>query len=226
MEVERHPEVFTNAPVTVIVDEARVEEMRTTEPPVKALVQMDGEQHKANRAIVNDWFKPGSVKQLQARIDELATHYVDQMASFGGRCDFAQDVAVHYPLQVILAILGLPESDYARMLQLTQELFGAEDPDMGRVAEDESQMNVLLDFATYFSALGRRPPGVAVGRPRVGDRQRRDRRGAAVRPGAGRPLRDHRHRRPRHHVELDRRRSDRPHRAARPARAAPSASPS
>jgi cytochrome P450 len=145
--------VFTNAPVTVIVDEKRVDEMRTTDPPVKALVQMDGEQHKAHRAIVNDWFKPGSVKQLEARIDELAAHYVDEMARLGGRCDFAQDIAVHYPLQVILSMLGLPESDYARMLQLTQELFGAEDPDMGRVADDESQLSVLMDFAVYFSEL-------------------------------------------------------------------------
>ena len=153
MEVERHPEVFTNAPVTIIVDEARVEQMRNEEPPVKALVQMDGDQHKANRGIVNDWFKPGSVRKMQERVDELAKHYVDEMAALGGRCDFAQDVAVHYPLQVILSILGLPESDYARMLQLTQELFGAEDPDMGRVAEDESQLSVLLDFAVYFSEL-------------------------------------------------------------------------
>ena len=79
------------------MDEKRVEEMRTTEPPVKALVQMDGEQHKANRAIINDWFKPGSVQQMQARVDELAKHYVDEMATLGGRCDFAQDIAVHYP---------------------------------------------------------------------------------------------------------------------------------
>jgi cytochrome P450 len=153
MEVERHPDVFTNAPVTIIVDEQRVEEMRSTEPPVKAIVQMDGDQHKANRAIVNDWFKPGSVKRLEARIDELAKHSVGQMAAMGGRCDFAQDVAVHYPLQVILSILGLPEQDYGRMLQLTQELFGPEDPDMGRVTEDDSQVAVLLDFATYFVEL-------------------------------------------------------------------------
>ncbi len=33
-------------------------------------------------------------------------------------------MAVWYPLQVILAILGLPEGDYPRMLKLTQELFG------------------------------------------------------------------------------------------------------
>ena len=107
---------------------------------MKTLIQMDGDEHKAHRDIVNDWFKPGNVKQMQDRVDELAKHYVDRMAAMGGRCDFVNDVALHFPLQVILSILGLPEDDYARMLQLTQELFGAEDPDIGRMGEDESHV--------------------------------------------------------------------------------------
>ena len=48
------------------------------------------------------------------------------MADLRRRCDFARDIAMPYPLQVILAILGLPESDYPRMLKLTQELFGVD----------------------------------------------------------------------------------------------------
>lgn len=39
------------------------------------------------------------------------------------------------------------------MLRLTQELFGAEDPDIGRVAEDNAILEVVLDFVTYFNAL-------------------------------------------------------------------------
>jgi cytochrome P450 len=122
-------------------------------PPVKTLIQMDGEQHKFNRGIVNDWFKPGSVKKLQERVDELARLTIGRMARLGGHCDFANDIAVHYPLHVILAILGLPERDYPRMLQLTQELFGAEDPDIARLNEDESMVGVLVDFMNYFNAL-------------------------------------------------------------------------
>jgi cytochrome P450 len=121
--------------------------------PVKTLIQMDGNEHRAHRNIVNDWFKPGNVKQMQTRIDELAKHYVDQMAAMGGRCDFANEVALHYPLQVILSILGLPEDDFARMLKLTQELFGAEDPDVARAGEDQSTFEVLLDFVNYFTAV-------------------------------------------------------------------------
>jgi cytochrome P450 len=40
----------------------------------------------------------------------------------GNECDFVQEVAVNYPLYVIMSLLGLPESDFSRMLALTQEL--------------------------------------------------------------------------------------------------------
>jgi cytochrome P450 len=151
MEIERNPDTFTNAPMPVLTPRSSSD--ATAEPPVKTLIQMDGEEHKVNRHIVNDWFKPGSVKQLQERVDDLARLTIDRMLELGGHCDFANDVAVHYPLQVILAILGLPESDYPRMLQLTQELFGAEDPDFARLNEDESLVDVLVDFMDYFNSL-------------------------------------------------------------------------
>jgi cytochrome P450 len=75
------------------------------------------------------------------------------MAALGNQCDFARDVAMHFPLQVILSILGLPEDDYPKMLELTQELFGAEDPDIARMGDDPSVMAVLVDFVSYFGAL-------------------------------------------------------------------------
>ena len=151
-EIERNSDIFTNGPVPVI---GPVENFQRdpAERQMISLVEMDGEVHKVHRAIVNDWFKPGNVKKLAGRVDELAKQYVDQMASMGGNCDFARDIAMHYPLQVILSILGLPESDYGRMLQLTQELFGAEDPDIGRAGEDQTVLQVMMDFVGYFQGL-------------------------------------------------------------------------
>jgi cytochrome P450 len=154
MEIERNPDVFTNAPIPTLLSrrdyDARVMDVA---PPVKTLVQMDGDEHKAHRGIVNDWFKPASVKHMSNRIDTLAKESVDRMAGMGGSCDFANDVAMHYPLQVILSILGLPEEDHQKMLKLTQELFGAEDPDIGRVGEDATVLEVMLDFVNYFTDL-------------------------------------------------------------------------
>jgi cytochrome P450 len=151
MEIERNADVFTNGPIPTLVPSTGIAQMADT--PVKTLVQMDGDEHRAHRGIVNDWFKPGRVKTLQSRVDELARRYVDRMAGMGGRCDFVNDVALHFPLQVILSILGLPEDDHGRMLKLTQELFGAEDPDIGRLGEDQAMLEVLLDFVDYFTAL-------------------------------------------------------------------------
>src|SRR6202008_4092940 len=90
----------------------------------KTIVQMDGDEHRAHRGLVNDWFMPANVKKLTERVTELAGRSIDTMAAMGTECDFVNDVALQYPLQVILSILGLPEEDYARMLKLTQEMFG------------------------------------------------------------------------------------------------------
>ena len=62
MEVERNPEVFTNAPYPTVTPSSHVD--AATNAPVKTLIQMDGDQHKAHRNIVNDWFKPASLKHL------------------------------------------------------------------------------------------------------------------------------------------------------------------
>lgn len=121
---------------------------------VKSLVQMDDPEHKAHRQLTADWFLPKNLAKLEGRLNELAQRSVQQMVDAGGRCDFAADIAMQYPLYVILAILGLPESDYPRMLKLTQELFGAEDPEYAR--DDDrvaSLLQTVADFVAYFNGL-------------------------------------------------------------------------
>ena len=124
-------------------------------PPaiINTLVNMDGEVHKQHRQLVNDWFKPGEVRKLTERVEEQARRSVDEMQALGGECDFASDVAMNYPLRVILEILGLPEEEFPRMLRLTQELFGADDPDFERIGENEQMMAVIMDVIAYFTGL-------------------------------------------------------------------------
>jgi cytochrome P450 len=71
----------------------------------------------------------------------------------GNSCDFARDIAITLPLNVILAILGLPESDYPRMLQLTQELFGSADEELQRGPSGQDLIAVVSDFFAYFTEL-------------------------------------------------------------------------
>jgi cytochrome P450 len=153
MEVERSSDVFTNAPAPVVMADPPSPDAPATESPVNTLIQMDGEEHRAHRALVNEWFKPGQVKQLSDQVALQAERSVDEMAAKGGSCDFAVDVAMNYPLRVILDILGLPEEQFPKMLRLTQELFADADPDFQRVGEDEQALSVIMDVIAMFTGL-------------------------------------------------------------------------
>jgi cytochrome P450 len=120
---------------------------------LRTLIHMDDPQHRVVRAIGADWFRPKAMRALKVRVDELAKIYVDKMMAAGNECDFVQEVAVNYPLYVIMSLLGLPESDFPRMLKLTQELFGGDDVEFKRGNTPEEQLQVLLDFFGYFNAI-------------------------------------------------------------------------
>jgi cytochrome P450 len=152
MDVERRNDVFSNAPIPTIVPR-RPEPGEGPTAANTALIMLDGEEHRIRRAILSDWFKPRHIRDFGDAVRDLATRAVDDMAKLGGECDFAQDIANQFPLRVILSMLGLPEDDFGRMLRLTQELFGADDPDFARVAEDDQMLAVIMDFFAYFSGV-------------------------------------------------------------------------
>jgi len=154
VEIERQPERFPNTPDSVLAPMKFRPKHGGPPIPIKTLINMDGEEHRAYRSLTNDWFKPGALKAtLQPRIEQLAKKYVDRMVELGGACDFAMDVARYYPLQVIMSVLGVPESDEPRMLDLTQKLFGADDPDFGVGADMQKRLAVMLDFVGYFQRM-------------------------------------------------------------------------
>src|SRR3546814_222480 len=124
-------------------------------PPPCSLVQLDGTKHRDHRQVTNDWFKPAVVGKRQPRIDELADLYIERMRSLGGRCDFAKDIAQPYTLRVIMDIYGVPEEDEALMLELTQGVFGAADPEfLGDMADPgQKVLASVMQFVQYFNEI-------------------------------------------------------------------------
>lgn len=96
----------------------------------RTLVDLDDPQHMKLRRLTHTWFMPQNLKKLEGEIAAIAKAHVDHMASLGGQCDFVNEVALWYPLRVIMRILGLPAEDEQLMLQMTQEIFGPQDPDV------------------------------------------------------------------------------------------------
>jgi cytochrome P450 len=154
LDVERRPDEFTNAPEPILGSDEQLSIRHSGSAEIRTLIHMDDPDHGKYRKLTNDWFKPASIRRLTDRFDELSRQAVDKLEALGGEADFYNDVALAYPLQVILSILGLPEADYPRMIKLTQEMFGAEDPDLQRAELSPEQMvEVLMDFYKYFTDL-------------------------------------------------------------------------
>jgi cytochrome P450 len=121
---------------------------------LRTLIHMDDPHHRKVRTIGADWFRPKAMRDLKVAVDQLAKRYVDRMREVGPECDFVTEIAVNFPLYVIMSLLGLPEEDFPRMHMLTQEMFGGDDDEYNkRGASPEKQLQILLDFFTYFSQL-------------------------------------------------------------------------
>jgi cytochrome P450 len=154
LDIERRPTEFTNEPIPILGSDEQLAMRTGGAGEIRTLIHMDEPDHGKYRKLTNDWFKPASIRRLTDRLDELSRQAVDKLEELGGEADFYRDIALAYPLQVILSILGLPEADYPRMIKLTQELFGAEDPDLRReVMSPEQMLEVVTDFYKYFTDL-------------------------------------------------------------------------
>ncbi|MDF3338781.1 cytochrome P450 [Mycolicibacterium septicum] len=151
MEIERANDIFTNSPRPVLVTREGDEQQAAI--GIRTLIHTDDPVHRDLRAIGANWFRPKAMRALKDRADELAKRFVDRMVDEGPECDFVQQVAVNYPLYMIMTLLGVPESDFAFMLKLTQELFGSDDDEFKRGTSMEEQGMALLEMFQYFTEL-------------------------------------------------------------------------
>lgn len=167
MAISRDPQRFANGIRPTVLTDRNGEALARAATPggdghlIRSLVQMDAPDHMKYRLLTQGWFMPKNLRIVEDRIRSLARETVDHMLSLGGTCDFARDVAAHYPLRVIMDILGVPAEDEPRMLMLTQQLFGSTDPELNRGREAIKSTEqaiamlhyVIADFENYFREL-------------------------------------------------------------------------
>ena len=155
MEIEKDKTLFINEPRTVLLNDEGTQffiDTVGTHNPVRSLVQMDDPDHVKYRALAQAFFMPKSLRKFEGQVDEIAANFVKRLEG-KTECDFVTDLAVWYPLHVVMMVLGVPEKDEKRMLKLTQELFGAGDSDMQRDEDPAAIFETIADFHAYFTAL-------------------------------------------------------------------------
>jgi cytochrome P450 len=101
-------------------------------------------------------FNPRVIRSVERHIEEVAAACVDQVAG-EGECDFVTDVACELPLRVICDMMGVPDSHYRYVLERTNAILGASDPEFLPEGTDifTAVLNGGIELAELMKDLGR-----------------------------------------------------------------------
>lgn len=110
----------------------------------RTLALTDAPRHRQLRQLVDEWFTVRSVRALEEEMRGIAESVVAS-ALDQESCDFVTKIAARIPLYVICRMMGVPESDWPHMYDLTSRAFAAGDPLTRRFAH--------LDILGYFEEL-------------------------------------------------------------------------
>lgn len=78
-----------------------------------SLAEMDGEEWRRIRRLLNPLFTPAGIAHFQDRIREITTERIDTFIE-SGRCDLVLDIASPIPAIVTLEYLGIDTSEWER----------------------------------------------------------------------------------------------------------------
>jgi cytochrome P450 len=77
--------------------------------------QADPPEHDKYRILLNPWFSPKAVAQLDATIEAVVGRLIDGFAD-KGECDVSYDFGRVYPVKVFMGLMGFPEERFEDFL--------------------------------------------------------------------------------------------------------------
>ena len=155
MEVSSQPDIFSSeAGGIIVLNEAQIQsflEGGSGSPlaQMKTIITMDPPEHRDYRKVASGYFTPRGVTNLDEIVKSSAAAIFDDLPT-EGEADFIEAIAQKHPLRVLATILGIDKEQEERLLVITQELFGSEDPDMRRGGEDREAARKELGMEFYM----------------------------------------------------------------------------
>ncbi|MFZ9818400.1 MAG: cytochrome P450 [Ilumatobacteraceae bacterium] len=119
-----------------------------------SMISMDDPKHVRLRTIVSKGFTPKEIGRVEEYVRVKARTIVDRVIEehAGKEFDFVDAIAAPFPLQIICEMMGIPGTDDRQILEWTNVILGAGDPDFGGTLEN--LMRVALEIYAYAQALG------------------------------------------------------------------------
>lgn len=157
LQIEKDPTLFSSHHGLTITD---------TPPPsagpawamiTNGLAHLDPPEHPRHRQLIVPSFTPRAIAAMEARIRELAIEVVDRACELGD-CDFAAEIAVRFPVSVVLGeVLGLPREDFARAIRWSDVVIAPEDPEFPRWAAAQVVEELYAYALSAFASRRKQP---------------------------------------------------------------------
>ena len=116
---------------------------------VMSFLAMDPPLHTRMRGLVSRAFTPRRAADLEPRIRELSTRWIDRFIE-RGRCEFIADFAGKLPMDVISEMLGVPESDRDTLRGWADTVVHRED---GMTDVPPAGMEAAAQMLRYFAQM-------------------------------------------------------------------------
>ena len=112
-------------------------------PPIQVtLMENDGQLHNDFRNLLQPYFSPKSIVNLEKVAADLTTTLIDGFIS-KGECEFTQDFAMRMPIIIVMNLCEFPQEDTAYLSQISD--------DITRGGSAEAQQAAFQRVAEYLA---------------------------------------------------------------------------
>jgi len=117
---------------------------------IRSMISTDPPKHTKLRSIVNRGFTPRMVAKAEDSVRRRAREIVDAIAP-KGKIEFVSEVSAALPVAIICDMVGVPEADRPKLLDLTNRLLAGGDPEYGGTKESLAQAgHELRDYGLWL----------------------------------------------------------------------------
>lgn len=146
LEISRHPEIYCSGQgaVSILDMPAEMNEF------YGSLISMDDPRHARLRRIVSGTFTPRMLANVLDDVEKTARSVIDGIAE-KGQVDFVSEVAMPFPLLVILDMMGIPHSEFDVVLSQSNIILSGGDPEF--IPEGVDPVSAFIEAGATLAGL-------------------------------------------------------------------------
>ncbi len=150
VEISRRPREFCSGQGAISIIDMDADAMEF----FGSFISLDDPRHARQRGIVSRSFTPRALQRVLDSVETICTEVIDDMCE-QGEADLVEAISQPFPLLVICDMMGIPRSEFQTVLDATNIILGAGDPDMlqGKTDVVTALLEAGLTLATLMGEL-------------------------------------------------------------------------